>query len=132
MIIGLNADIEFEGKTYHVQTEDSGRNNPVIVTLLFHAGAILAKLKKNYADRVEAENLPVIVKELMSAQHKQMILDLKAGRIVPSQGRSGLEQDGQQSLTGSGPHSRVIPNEKKSLDDMILDYLAVREKDKKP
>ena len=133
MITGLNTDIEYHGKTYHVQTEDTGRQNPTILTILFCSGAILSTRKTSYADIVKAENLPAILKELMSEQHRKMIEDLQAGRF--SQETSPPKPVlSRPSVIERLPEDRSAPASggKKSLDDMILDYLATREERKKP
>ena len=36
MLVGFNTNISYKDKIYHVQTEDSGKVNPVVVTLLYH------------------------------------------------------------------------------------------------
>ncbi len=46
MLVGYNDNITFKGKVYHVQTEDSGLKNPIIVTLLYFRGVILASKKQ--------------------------------------------------------------------------------------
>ncbi len=135
MITGLNTDIEYRGKTYHVQTEDTGTKNPTIMTILFQSGAILGTRKTSYADIVKAENLPAILKELMSEQHRQMIEELQAGRFSGPVSPSGPKPEAvRQPEAGPAPNHRPSPASggKKSLDDMILDYLATREEHKKP
>ncbi|HTN44607.1 MAG TPA: hypothetical protein VMN77_12520 [Nitrospiria bacterium] len=135
MITGLNTDIEHQGKIYHVQTEDTGQKNATIVTILFQSGAILATRKTGYADIVKAENLPAILKDLMNEQHKKMIEDLQTGRIS-----SGATRTEAKPVAAPPPASSPAPesppssasDRKKSLDDMILDYLAAREERKKP
>jgi hypothetical protein len=37
-VTGFNHNIKYKGKVYHVQTEDSGVNNPHIITHLFVGG----------------------------------------------------------------------------------------------
>jgi len=32
MITGFNSDIEYGGKVFHVQTEEKGLDNPVVIT----------------------------------------------------------------------------------------------------
>ena len=46
MLVGYNNNVTYKGKVYHVQTEDSGLNNPIIVTLLYIKGTILASKKQ--------------------------------------------------------------------------------------
>jgi len=78
-VTGFNHNIKHKGKVYHVQTEDSGRNNPHIITHLFVGGNILASKKTSYADILNAENLAEVVRELMEEQHKEMLRNLING-----------------------------------------------------
>ena len=38
MITGCNTNILYRGKQFHVQTEDSGRANPHIMSHVYHGG----------------------------------------------------------------------------------------------
>jgi hypothetical protein len=78
-VTGFNHNIKHKGKVYHVQTEDSGVNNPHIITHLFVGGNILASKKTSYADILNAENLSEVVRELMEEQHKEMLRNLING-----------------------------------------------------
>jgi hypothetical protein len=78
-VTGFNHNIKHKGKVYHVQTEDSGRNNPHIITHLFVGGNILASKKTSYADILNADNLAEVVRELMEEQHKEMLRNLING-----------------------------------------------------
>jgi hypothetical protein len=78
-VTGFNHNIKHKGKAYHVQTEDSGVNNPHIITHLFVGGNIIASKKTSYADIVNAENLAEVVRELMEEQHKEMLRNLLSG-----------------------------------------------------
>jgi hypothetical protein len=79
MAVGFNHNIKHKGKPYHIQTEDSGLDNPHIITHLFVGGNILASKKTSYADIVGAENLAQVVRELMEEQHKEMLRNLVNG-----------------------------------------------------
>jgi hypothetical protein len=78
-VTGFNHNIKHKGKVYHVQTEDSGINNPHIITHLFVGGNVLASKKTSYADILGAENLQDVVRELMEEQHKEMLRNLING-----------------------------------------------------
>jgi len=132
MITGLNTDIQHQGTTYHVQTEDTGRKNATIVTILFKAGAILATRKTSYAEIVNAENLPAVLKDMMNDQHKKMIEDLQTGRISSEASRPAAKPAAARPPAASAAPEAPSSGRKKSLDDMILDYLATREERKKP
>jgi hypothetical protein len=79
MVVGFNHNIKHKGKMYHIQTEDSGLENPHVITHLFVGGNILASKKTSYADIVGAENLAQVVRELMEEQHKEMLRNLING-----------------------------------------------------
>ena len=79
MVLGFNHNIKHQGRIFHVQTEDSGVDNPHIITHLFVGGNILATKKTSYADIVNADNLHGIVRELMEEQHKAMLRNLVNG-----------------------------------------------------
>lgn len=81
MVVGFNHNFTYKGAVYHIQTEDSGRKSPTIVTLLYHGGTILASRKTSYADIARVDNLEQVVEELMKEQHKGMLRSLKNGEF---------------------------------------------------
>lgn len=81
MLLGFNHNIMYKGEVFHVQTEDSGVENPNIVTLLYQGGVILCSIKTSYADILRIENLEQVVEELMKEQHKRIMRRLKSGEF---------------------------------------------------
>jgi hypothetical protein len=81
MVIGFNHNFCYKGRSYHVQTEDSGLKNPHITTLLYKGGTILASKKTSYAHITTADDLDKKVKEMMKEQHKEMLRRLKDGEF---------------------------------------------------
>jgi hypothetical protein len=81
MVVGFNHNFRYRGEVYHVQTEDSGRKNPHIITLLYHGGTILASKKTSYADIATTDHLERVVEDLMKTQHKEMLRRLKDGEF---------------------------------------------------
>ena len=80
MLVGYNTNINYKGKTYHVQTEDSGIKNPFIITLLYLQGTILASNRISYAELASRPDYKKNVRELMKEQHKSMIKELISGK----------------------------------------------------
>lgn len=81
MITGLNHNIMHNGHLYHIQTEDSGRRNPHVISHLFLDGVILATEKNSYAESVglpEAE-FTEAVKKIINKSHRMMINKLVTG-----------------------------------------------------
>lgn len=76
-ILGYNHNIRHRGLVFHVQTEDSGVDNPHIFTHVFHGGVILNSRKLVYDAGADED----VVKSLMQAQHKALLRDLKSGRL---------------------------------------------------
>ncbi len=77
---GFNHNITHRGRVYHVQTEDSGVNNPTIVTLLYVGGNILAQKKTSYAELLGSPNVAEQVRQRMEEQHKEMLRNVVAGK----------------------------------------------------
>ncbi|MCA9543051.1 MAG: hypothetical protein KC613_01640 [Myxococcales bacterium] len=76
----MNTDVRHRGKTFHIQTEDSGPKNPVLITHLFIGGNIIATHKSSYDELVQDGRADEeAVRERMRAQHKQMYEELMAG-----------------------------------------------------
>ena len=81
MIPGYNHNVKYQERIYHVQTEDSGVENPHIITHLFVGGNIIESRKTSYADIVKSGRLKEMLVELMQDQHKAMLRDLIGGRL---------------------------------------------------
>lgn len=81
MLSGFNTNYRYRGVLFHVQTEDSGRSNPHVITHLFHGGNIMTSRKQTYADKLHLGNdaLEIEVKTLMERQHKSMLQQLSRG-----------------------------------------------------
>lgn len=79
MVPGFNTDFKYRGETYHVQTEDNGVGNPVVVTLLYHKGAILASRRTPYQELVGKPGFEQELMALMKNQHKDLMRALLAG-----------------------------------------------------
>ena len=56
MITGFNTDVDFDGRVFHVQTEDKGRENPTIESLVYSRGEIVAARNTRYEDLNESSD----------------------------------------------------------------------------
>jgi hypothetical protein len=81
VISGFNSDIEFQGTIYHVQTEDKGLDTPVILSLVYSRGEILASKRSPYDDMIAAGFDEAELNERLQRQHKLIIAAIRAGRI---------------------------------------------------
>ena len=81
MITGYNTDVEFDGVVYHVQTEDKGLDTPVILSLVYSGGAILASKRSSYEDLVARGFDETVLAARLQRQHKLICAAVHAGRI---------------------------------------------------
>lgn len=107
MITGFNVDVRYKGVTYHVQTEDKGPANPLVLTLVYKGGEILDSRRLIYKDLAEGQSETGIAK-LMEDQHNSMVSEIKRGKF---------DKD-------AGTAATVM--EDLSLDELVLAYLAAR------
>lgn len=108
MITGFNTDVEHEGRIYHIQTEDKGAGNPVIESLVYLGGEILASRRSSYADLAARGATAAELSERLEAQHRRMVLDVRQGRHDPG----GMKAFGEGIISERG------------FEQVVLDYLA--------
>lgn len=88
MLTGYNTDIKHEGVIYHVQTEDGGTDNPVIVSLIYQGGRILASKKTSYAHLLGSQDIVSQIRNLLEQQHRAMIKAILTGAPVAEPGKA--------------------------------------------
>ncbi len=110
MVTGFNTDVKHQGRVYHVQTEDKGLGNPIIETLIYLGGEILAARRSSYADLVAQAAGEKEIAERIESQHNRMILDIKEGKYEEKRPRP----------FGEGIISA------KSFDEVVLEWLAAQ------
>ena len=71
-VLGYNHNLRYGGRTFHVQTEDSGQGYARLYTHLFYEGTILSSKKQEY-DPAAPEDA---VRSAMQQLHKAMIREL--------------------------------------------------------
>lgn len=81
MITGFNTDVEHDGVVYHVQTEDKGLDSPLILSLVYVGGAILASKRSPYHDLIASGFDESRLAERLQRQHKLICAAINAGRI---------------------------------------------------
>jgi len=124
MLVGYNTNVPFKGKLYHIQTEDNGVKNPVIITLLYFKGTILASKKTSYAHLVSSPDYKEKVREMMKEQHKTMMKELIRGTHTPEVPEVPAEAD--QTAVPAPAAEPEAPSKQqisRSLDDVLLDYI---------
>jgi hypothetical protein len=161
MITGSNTNVRYRGKLFHVQTEDSGRRNPHVISHLYYGGTILASQKTRYAELLdlESETLAKDVKLLIEEQHSLMLERLKTGvydaiiteRLGGDTAGTGTEPVAPEpeapapdlapeAAPEPAPAAPAAPRRafgdgivsQKPLDEVILEYLVEKARDRAP
>ena len=81
MITGFNTDIEHDGVIYHVQTEDKGLETPIILSLVYAGGTILASKRSPYEDLIAQGYSDEALAERLKRQHRLICAAIHSGRI---------------------------------------------------
>jgi hypothetical protein len=81
MISGFNTDILHDGVVYHVQTEDKGRANPVIESLIYVGGQVVVTKRDGYGDLLDPDQGDQAIAERMDRQHRVLMAAIKSGRF---------------------------------------------------
>lgn len=102
MITGYNTDVEYGGIVYHIQTEDKGVEHPIILSLVYVEGAILASKRSPYDDLIIGGLDKEILTQRLQRQHKLICAAVRAGRIEELK---RLGERGPQAQSPSAPNS---------------------------
>src|SRR5438045_5494231 len=81
VITGFNTDIEHDGVVYHVQTEDKGLDTPLILSLVYAGGTILASKRSPYKDLIAEGFSDELLAERLKRQHRLICAAIHSGRI---------------------------------------------------
>lgn len=108
MITGFNTDVDHQGRVFHVQTEDKGLENPVVQSLIYCGGEIVASKQDSYAELAESgEFSEDDLQHRMEVQHHGMIREI----------RNGAYDDEAPLPFGHN----IITN--RSLNEVVLEFL---------
>jgi hypothetical protein len=126
MLTGHNTEIQHEELAFHVQTEDKGRANPVIVSLIYVGGRVLAAKRTSYAGLLAQGLAEREIAELMDRQHRTMLAAIRRGRF-DEHVRKLYEPRAMGTAVGhaaapDGDHA--LEDLGQSLDEMVSEFLG--------
>jgi len=93
VITGFNTDIEHDGVVYHVQTEDKGLDSPIILSLVYVGGTILASKRAPYEDLIAEGFSDELLAERLKRQHKLICAAIHSGRLEDLKQMSGRRKE---------------------------------------
>ena len=120
MITGFNTDVEHEGVVYHVQTEDKGVKSPLILSLVYVGGTILASKRTHYEDLIAGGFNEQLLAERLQRQHKLICAAIHAGRIEDLKKQTERERQSGVWSQESGVKSNVPVSEPQTPDSRLL------------
>lgn len=128
MITGFNTDIDYEGVTYHVQTEDKGLATPLILSLVYDRGTILASKRSPYDDLVADGFDEKVLTERLQKQHKLICAAVRAGRIEDLKRMTMKESASRQKgLIAQKEIKSVVEKVEKKEETVALPELKTEE-----
>jgi len=81
MITGFNTDVKHGDTVYHVQTEDKGVKNPLILSLIYVKGTILDAFRVRYQDFLASNRFSeALLQKILEFQHRQIVGAIKRGK----------------------------------------------------
>lgn len=112
VLTGYTTSVEYQGVTYHVQTEDKGRGAAVIVSLVYDGGTVLASKRTNYDEILEGGFDKDTLAKRLRQQHKLICAALMSGRLEDLKKLSARDQERLQSKAKASEY--VAPEPKRS------------------
>ena len=115
MITGFNTDVEHDGVVYHVQTEDKGLDSPIILSLVYSGGAILASKRSPYKDLIASGFTDEALSDRLKRQHRLICAAIHSGRLNELKKMSGRDLESQAgkaavlSVSGQAPVDDAAP-----------------------
>jgi len=112
VITGFNTDIEHDGVVYHVQTEDKGLDSPIILSLVYSGGTILASKRSPYQDLIASGFSDEVLAERLKRQHKLICAAIHSGRLDDLKRMSGRKKEAtpvQEEIVAEAPVEVEVP-----------------------
>jgi flagellar biosynthesis protein FlhG len=79
--MGLNDNVDFMGKQFHIQTEDLGYTGRSITTQVFCDGKVVLSAKSEYPVNLESQASRGEITDLMRRQHFNVIRELESKKV---------------------------------------------------
>src|SRR6187401_1125465 len=81
MITGYNTDVRHVDMVIHVQTEDKGRDNPFLESVIYVGGRVVTTKRSSYAELLAEGKGDADIASLMERQHRTILAAIKSGRF---------------------------------------------------
>jgi hypothetical protein len=119
VIVGFNTDIKHRGRVYHCQTEDKGRDNPLIETLVYTGGQIHDAHQTRYDELASGDYDEKKVVRLMEDQHRRVIGLIKSDYYLSPEEKAQVAQEEAERMRVIGARME----DERFLDELIMDWI---------
>lgn len=90
-LFGYNSSVRRNGRSFHVQTEDSGVGHPHVITHVFvEGGRIVATRRTSYTEHTTSADCASYVRRLLVSQHRDALIALHEGRYDAEAGADSV------------------------------------------
>ena len=126
-VFGFNTDVKVGSLVFHVQTEDRGAANPVLDTVIYHKGRVLAKRATSYkeflasADFNESE-----LRAMLEQQHQQLLDEVRSGQMPEMKELAAKAQAGGVAIRLMNPSTFLQGT------TAVLELVVTRRKERHP
>lgn len=119
MIVGFNTDVKHRGRVFHAQTEDKGKDNPLIETLVYTKGQIHDAHHTRYDDLVASGYDEKQVVRMMEDQHRRVIALIKSGHYLTPEEKAQAEREAAEKERAIG----AMTEDERGLDELVYDWI---------
>jgi len=113
---GFVSSVEYKGQSYHVQTQCSTRDAPVVESLVFRGGEVLVRVTSSYAEVADQVGFTEDDgKHLLELQHADLVRKIRHGMLRNDDTTVPSEEAGHPDVEGM------------TVDPAEIDDAAVRE-----
>jgi hypothetical protein len=136
VITGFNTDVEHNGVVYHVQTEDKGLKSPLILSLVYVGGTIIASRRTPYEDLIASGFEEDKLAERLQRQHKLICAAIHAGRVEDLKRQTEREAESrskppapEQKIEVAEEESEIVQEENEAAQEEIVPGIAQEDPD---
>ncbi len=126
-IFGFNTDVKVGSLVFHVQTEDRGAGNPVLDTIIYHKGRVLAKRATSYKEFLASPDFSESeLRSMLEQQHQQLLDEVRAGQIQEMKELAAKSQAGGVAIRLMNPSTFLQGT------TAVLELAVTRRKERHP
>lgn len=115
---GLNSEVADGGAVYHVQTQCSRRDAPVVESLVYRGGQVLVRMTASFAEIAARHGFtPEDGRRLLEAQHADLLRKIRCGMLREGDAPRGADRVPRSRPAAERPgRAAASPDVRAALD----------------